>query len=195
VQTDPGHEPTTEGRGAGAPTQRNFKKWLPSTKADFDSRMRAALHGAEDLQLRMNLAWHCWDLMSRIWYRRMTSADARSKWNWFRQAGAVVPVVAAGAGGSLVGHLHGAGGATIGWIALLGGLVGAAIGATRPGVEYAVDVRKAVQYETLYWDIYTYAITKLRTIPAEEFLEQIQIFNRRMEAIALTAEGSTATPS
>jgi hypothetical protein len=62
----------------------------------------------------------------------------------------VIPVVAAGAGGTLVGHVHGAAGTVIGWVALVGGLVGAAITAVRPAVEYGVDLRKAAEFERLY---------------------------------------------
>jgi len=73
--------------------------------------------------------------------------------------------------------------------------MGAAVNAVRPGIEYAVDVKKAAEFETLYWDIYTYAITKLRTVTAGEFSDEFGSFVRRMEGIALTSGGSTATPS
>jgi hypothetical protein len=89
--------------------------------------------------------------MGRVWQRWVKAAQARSLWNPIRYAGAVIPVVAAGAGGSLVGHLHGTAGAVIGWVALLGGLAGAAINAMRPGVEHSVDLAKAAQFEQLYW--------------------------------------------
>jgi hypothetical protein len=56
-------------------------------------------------------------------------------------------VVAAGAGDSLVGHVHGTAGTVIGWVALIGGLVGAAIDAARPAVEYGVDLRKPAEFE------------------------------------------------
>jgi hypothetical protein len=48
----------------------------------------------------------------------------------------VAAVVAAGAGGTLVGHVNGPAGTVIGWVALIGGLVGAAINAVRPAIEY-----------------------------------------------------------
>jgi len=89
--------------------------------------------------------------MERIWVRRTNAVSARQQWNLFRYAGAVIPVVAAGAGGSLVGQVHSTAATVIGWIALIGGLVGAAINAVRPAVEYGVDLRKAAEFEQLYW--------------------------------------------
>jgi hypothetical protein len=66
-------------------------------------------------------------------------------------------VVAAGAGGSLVGQVHGTAATVIGWVALIGGLMGAAINAVRPAVEYGVDLRKAAEFEQLYWDVLTFS--------------------------------------
>jgi hypothetical protein len=100
------------------------------------ARLDEALTDAGDRQVRTNLGLQCWTFMDRVWSRRTSAVHARSQWNLFRYAGAVIPVVAAGAGGTLVGHVHGAAGTVIGWVALIGGLVGAAITAVRPAVEY-----------------------------------------------------------
>jgi hypothetical protein len=184
-----------EADGAGEAVKTGHRPWLPPTFKKFDARLRVALAGADTLEHRLNLGRQCWTLMCRAWHRRTKSTEARSKWNWFRYAGAVIPVIAAGAGGSLVSHLHGTPSAVIGWTALIGGLIGAAISAVRPGVEYTVDVRKAAEFETLYWDIYTYAMTKLRTVSDDDFTQEFGNFVRRMEKIALISGGSTATPS
>ena len=108
------------------------RPWVPPTFEKFDSRMRAALADVEDLEYRLNLGLQCRTLICRAWHRRAKSTQARSQWNWFRYAGAVIPVLAVGAGGSLLSHLHGTAGLAIGLIALIGGLVGAAINAVAP---------------------------------------------------------------
>ncbi len=143
----------------------------------------------------MHLGWYCWDLMDRLWYRRGRAAGARKLWNKFRYAAAVIPVLAAGAGGSLVGHVHGTAGTVIGWVAIVGGLAGAAVNAVRPAVEYGVDLAKTAQFEQLYWDVFSYAITRLGTDPPEEIPARLDTFAQRMKDIAVMSGGSTATAS
>ena len=41
--------------------------------------------------------------------------------------------------------------------------MGAAINAVRPTVEYGVDLRKAAEFEQLYWDAFNYAMVELPT--------------------------------
>ena len=104
-------------------------------------------------------------------------------------------VVAAGAGGTLVGHVQGSAGTVIGWVALIGGLVGAAITAVRPAVEYGVDLRKAAEFEQLYWDVFNYAMAELPTAGATEIPARLNGFTQRMQEIAVTSGGSSATGS
>lgn len=169
--------------------------WRPPEREAFEQRLRTALAGAEDEEYRTNLGIQCWLFMGRVWQRWVKAAQARSLWNPIRYAGAVIPVVAAGAGGSLVGHLHGTAGAVIGWVALLGGLAGAAINAMRPGVEHSVDLAKAAQFEQLYWDVFTYAMVSLRTDTHEDIGAALRGFAKRMEEIALLSGRTTATGS
>ena len=70
--------------------------------------LRGALQRCGLYEYRETIGWRCWDLMERAWTRRGNAGDAHRLWNKFRYAGAVIPVVAAGAGGSLVGHVQGA---------------------------------------------------------------------------------------
>jgi hypothetical protein len=102
----------------------------------------------------------------------------------------VIPVVAAGAGGSLVGHVHGPAGTVIGWVALIGGLVGAAINAVRPSVVYGVVLGKAAEFEQLYWDVFNYAMAELPTADLTEIPAKLDGFTQRMQEIAITSEGS-----
>lgn len=171
------------------------KPWRPPEREAFEQRLRTALAGAEDEEYRTNLGIQCWLFMSRVWQRRQKAAQGRSLWNPIRYAGAVIPVVAAGAGGSLVGHVHGTASTVIGWVALLGGLAGAAINAMRPGVEHSVDLAKAAEFEQLYWDVFTYAMVNLRTDTPEDVGAALRRFAKRMEEIALLSGRTTATGS
>jgi hypothetical protein len=169
--------------------------WSPPSREEFEARLGEALAGAGERQYRMNLGLQCWSFMDRVWSRRTSAVRARSQWNLFRYAGAVIPVVAAGAGGSLVGHVQGTASTVIGWVALIGGLVGAAINAVRPAVEYGVDLRKAAEFEQLYWDVFNYAMGELPTAETTEIPAKLNGFTQRMQEIAITSGGSTATSS
>lgn len=171
------------------------KSWFPPSRDEFKARLDEALAQADDRTYRVNVGWQCWTFMDRTWYRRTNAAQARSQWNTFRYAGAVIPVIAAGAGGSLVGHLHGVAGTVIGWVALIAGLVGGAINAVRPAVEYGVDLKKAAQYEQLYWDVFNYAMAELPAADTSEIPARLKEFSQRMEDIAITSGSSTATSS
>jgi hypothetical protein len=171
------------------------KPWRPPEPEAFEQRLRIALAGAEDEEYRINLGIQCWLFMDRVWQRRVKASQGRSLWNPIRYAGAVIPVVAAGAGGSLVGDLHGTAATVIGWVALVGGLAGAAINAMRPGVEHSVDLAKAAAFEQLYWDVFTYAMVNLRTDTPEDIGAALRQFAKRMEEIALLSGRTTATGS
>jgi hypothetical protein len=174
---------------------KSYRHWHRPTCQQFEELLRGALEGADHLEYRENAGRYCWSLMDRAWYRRTNAADARKLWNKYRYAAAVIPVVAAGAGGSLVGHVHGTPGAVIGWVAIVGGLAGAAINAVRPGVEYGVDLAKAAQFEQLYLDIFSYSMTELRLGSLEEIAPRLEGFAHRMKEIAVMSGGSTATAS
>ena len=94
-----------------------------------------------------------------------------------------------------MGHVHGTAGTVIGWVALIGGLVGAAIDAVRPAVEYGVDLRKAAEFEQLYWDVFNCAMAELPTADAAEIPARLNGFTQGMQEIAITSGGSTATSS
>jgi hypothetical protein len=173
--------------------QAERKPWAPPTLEEFQQRLQYALAGADDSDYRTNAGLQCWIFMERAWQRRVKATNARSLWNPIRFAGAVIPVLAAGAGGSLVGHLHGTIGAVIGWVALIGGLAGAAINAVRPGTEHAVDMMKAASFEQLYWDVFTYAMVCLRSDTPEDIAAALNGFAKKMGEIALISGGTTAT--
>jgi hypothetical protein len=170
-------------------------QWQPPTHQHFSKLLHGVLEDADHREYRLNLGQACWVLMDRTWYRRGRAADARKLWNNFRYAAAVIPVLAAGAGGSLVGHVHGTAGTIIGWVAIVGGLAGAAVNAVRPAVEYGVDLAKSAQFEQLYWDVFSYSMTGLRTDSLEKIAPILESFAQRMKDIAVTSGSSTATAS
>jgi hypothetical protein len=171
------------------------KPWSPPSGDEFKARLDEVLAQADDRHYRMNIGLQCWTFMNRAWYRRTNAAHARAQWNWFRYSAAVIPVVAAGAGGSLVGQLHGVAATVVGWGALIGGLMGAAINAVRPAIEYGVDLTKAAEFEQLYWDVFNYAMAELPTTDTTEIPARLNSFSQRMGEIAITSGGSTATSS
>jgi hypothetical protein len=177
------------------PMASDQSHWRPPPRAEFEQRLRTSLAGADDAEYRLNLGLQCWTFMNRVWHRRIKAAQGRSLWNPIRYAGAVIPVVAAGAGGSLLGHLHGTASTVIGWVALIGGLVGAAINSVHPAVEHAVDLTKAAQFEHLYWDVFTYAMVNVRDDKPEDIAGALRKFSERMEQISVLSGGATATGS
>jgi hypothetical protein len=65
----------------------------------------------------------------------------------------------------------------------------------RPAVEYGVDLTKTNQFERLYWDVFNYAMGKLRIDSPDVIATTLKSFAQRMEEIAVTSGGSTATSS
>ena len=96
---------------AAKPAKR--QSWSPPSLEEFRARLDEVLADAGERQYRMNLGLQCWTFMDRVWSRRTNAVHARSQWNLFRYAGAVIPVVAAG--GSLVSHVQGTAGTLARW--------------------------------------------------------------------------------
>jgi hypothetical protein len=167
----------------------------PPARDHFEKRLRQALTGIDDIEYRVNIGMQCWTFMLRVWQRRTNAQNARKQWNPIRYAGTVIPVVAAGAGGSLVSHIHGTAGTAIGWVALAGGVLGAAVNAIRPGIEYGVDLAKAARFEQLYWDVYNYAMTSMPSDSRESIAATLKGFSEQMQEIAVLSGATTATSS
>jgi hypothetical protein len=54
-----------------------------------------------------NIGLQCRELMDRVWYRQRTAVSLRRRWTPLRYAAEFIPVVVAGAGGSIIVHVHG----------------------------------------------------------------------------------------
>jgi hypothetical protein len=155
------------------------------TREEFNERLGMTLAGVQgDLQYRKSAGSQCWDLMVEISKCRALAARTGSVWNPLRLAGAAIPALAAGAGGVLVGHLHGTAGTVIGWVALIGGVLGASINAMRPADHYAVDQLKAARFRGLYWEVSSYAMTGLADDTRQQIAITLKDFSKRIDEIS-----------
>lgn len=110
-------------------------------------------------------------LMVRVAQLRLRKARGRNIAHLLaRLAAGVTAAVTTVTGGTLLAHVHGSAASVLGLIAVILGVIGAAIAAVRPGESYTTDLVIAAQYEHLWWDIYSFGITKLATVSQEDFL-------------------------
>jgi hypothetical protein len=86
-------------------------------------------------------------------------------------------------GSSLLAHLRGPAATTIGVIAVVLGITGAALAALRPQEDYARDVVIAAEYERLWWEMYVFATTDLPEASAQDFAEAMKLFAEHEAAI------------
>jgi hypothetical protein len=100
-----------------------------------------------------------------------------------RLAAGVTAAVTTVTGGTLLAHVHGPAASALGLIAVIPGVLGAAIAAVRPGESYATDLVIAAQYEHLWWDMYGFGVTELATVSQEDFLGTWSTFVKREEDI------------
>jgi len=182
-------EGSQPGQGSGQALAQGSLEQL--TREQFDKRLDKTLAGVEDAEYRRSAGWECWDLMVRISKLRARANRTRKQWNPVRLAGAAIPALAAGAGGVLISHLHGTAGTVIGWVALVGGVMGAAISAMRPAAHYAADLRRGSQFEGLYWEVSSYAVTGLVYDEKEQIAEVLQGFSKRMCEISMISANVT----
>lgn len=188
-------EPSTDGAATSAREARSEsdsvrvsgpRSMIRLTRQEFGDRLDMALVGVQDdVEYRRSAGAQCWDLMMEISECGYSASRTTSQWNPLRLAGAAMPALAAAAGGVLVGHLHGAAGTTVGWVALVGGVLGASINAMRPADHYADDRRRAAQFRGLYWKVSSYAMTGLADDTRQQIAVTMQGFSKRIEEISL----------
>jgi predicted secreted hydrolase len=71
------------------------------------------------------------------------------------------------------------------------GLFAAAVVAAKPDQSYATDLAQKCQYEQLWWDMRSYAVTQLPTADENSFAEAINAFAKR-EADIMGSAAPTA---
>jgi hypothetical protein len=138
---------------------------------DIEPRFAAGLpRDSADLDRRMEWASMLARLMVRIAQLRLRKARGRNVAHLLaRLAAGVTAAVTTVTGGTLLADVHGSLASALGLIAVVLGIIGAAIAAARPGESYATDLVIAAQYERLWWDIYGFGLTELATVAQGDF--------------------------
>jgi len=123
-------------------------------------------------------------LAQRVHDKRHQAAVRTESAHWFQRASAgASAAVATLTGGALLGNLSGSAAHYVGVAAAAVGLATAAIASARPGDSYVVDLGRKANYEQLWWDIRTYALTQLRAAEATGFQAAMKEFAAREAAV------------
>lgn len=103
-----------------------------------------------------------------------------------RLAAGVTAAVTTLSGGTLLAHVRGRAATALGIIAVILGVLGAVIAATRPGQSYATDLVMAAQYEGPWWNIYGFGTTELAIVGPADFAKAWSGFTQSHETISST---------
>jgi hypothetical protein len=134
------------------------------------------------------------DRSCRVLDKRDEAAVRTETSHWLQRGSAGASAgVATLTGGTLIGSLHGTAATIIGIGAAGVGLVAAGIVAARPEQSYVTDLTLKAQYEQLWWDLRSYAITQLPVADRNGFEKAIEIFAKR-EMNIMGAAASTSAP-
>ena len=129
----------------------------------------------------------------RILDKRDQAAKGADASHWFQRGSAgASAAVATLTGGTLIGSIHGTAATIIGIGAALVGLFAAGVVAAKPEQSYAADLTQKCQYEQLWWDLRSYAVTQLPTADENSFAEAINAFAKR-EADIMGSAAATAS--
>ena len=128
----------------------------------------------------------------RVLDKRDQAATNTETSHWLQRASAgASAAVATLTGGTLIGSVHGPAATVIGTGAALVGLVAAGIVAAKPEQSYATDLAHKSQYEQLWWDIRSYAVTQLPMADENGFAEAVNAF-AKCEADIMGSAASAA---
>jgi len=137
-----------------------------------------------DQRQRRKAAYQVTEMATRVWSSKQSADRKRSRAHASqRWASGASAAVAAGSGGALAAGLGGASAKVFGIIALVIGIVAAAVAAMRPETEYQRNRSKARQYEQLWWDMWNYATLRLPTINADTISDQLEKFSAAIKAV------------
>lgn len=153
--------------------KRLFEAGIPKDGADRDQRLGWASQLAQ--------------LMVRVGELRYRQARGRNIAHVLaRLAAGVTAAVTTLTGGTLLAQVHGPAATALGLIAVVLGVMGAVIAATRPGQSYAADLVMAAQYEGLWWNIDGFGTTELATAGPADFAKAFSGFTQHHETISST---------
>lgn len=140
-----------------------------------------------DRNQRLGWASQLAQLMVRVGELRYRQARGRNIAHLLaRLAAGVTAAVTTLTGGTLLAHVYGPAATALGLIAVILGVLGAVIAATRPGQSYATDLVMAAQYEGLWWNIYGFGTTELATVGPADFAKAWSGFTQSHETISST---------
>jgi hypothetical protein len=153
---------------------------------DIEPRFAAGLpRDSPDTGQRQEWASMLAQLMVRVAQLRLRKARGRNIAHLLsRLAAGVTAAVTTVTGGTLLADVHGSAASALGLIAVVLGVISAAIAAARPGESYATDLVIAAQYERLWWDIYGFGVTELATVSPGDFPGAWSGFVKREEDIS-----------
>jgi hypothetical protein len=125
--------------------------------------------------------------------RDQASTDSKAS-HWFlRGSAGASAAVATLTGGTLIGSVHGTVATVIGIGAAVVGLVAAGVVAAKPEQSYAINAVQKCQYQQLWWDMRSYALTQLPTAGENGFNKALDAFAKREANIMGTT--ASAAPS
>ena len=151
-------------------------KWDWPTRSELRSSWVKQLADENDTE-RMGWVDELLDRSCRVLVKRNEAAVSTETSHWFQRGSAgASAAVATLTGGTLIGSIHGTAAHIIGFAAAGVGLAAAAIVAARPEQSYLTDLTLKTQYEHLWWDMRSYAITQLPNADQNGFEETINTF-------------------
>jgi hypothetical protein len=174
----------------GWPWTRAKKPFRPFGTVEEGEKWFAELIPADSRDRKRRLQWasQLAQMMSRVCDVRYGQARSRNAaLRMARLAAGGTAAFTTLTGSTLLAHLRGAAATTIGIIAVVLGISGAALAALRPQEGYARDVVMAAEYENLWWDMYVYGSTQLSHVSRQDFAEAMSRFAEREAAITSMA--------
>ena len=157
------------------------RKWPWPTRDDLKKMWVDQLDDTkEDHQRRLVWVDELLTRSFRVLDKRDQAATGTNTSHWFQRASAgASAAVATLTGGTLIGSIHGTAATVIGIGATLVGLFAAGVVAAKPEQSYAADLAQKCQYEQLWWDMRSYAVTQFPTAHENGFAEAIDAFAKR----------------
>lgn len=132
------------------------------------------------------------DRAARVLDKRGEAATGTASAHWLvRGSAGATAGIATLTGGTLIGSIHGASAIAIGIVSAVIGVLSAGIAAAKPEQSYVADLALKTQYEHLWWDMRSYALTQLPTDTADSFKAALEAFAQREAVIMGGAAPST----
>jgi hypothetical protein len=178
---------------SGAATSDDERKWPWPNREGLREAWAGQLDDTkEDYKRRLIWVDELLARSFRVLDKRDQAAKGTEASHWFQRGSAgASAAVATLTGGTLIGSIHGTAATVIGIGAVLVGLFAAVIVAVKPEQSYATDLAQKGQYEQLWWDMRSYAVTQLLTADENSFAAAINAFAKR-EADIMGSAAPTA---